>query len=228
VTVGPAGLAYREVRTRIAELVAEAASSDAAVPSCPEWRVHDVVAHCAGVVDDFLSGNLESAGSPAWTAVQVDARRTASTASVLSTWAEQAPQLEEQLDGFGPAGYQLLMDVATHELDLREALGIDPAEAASSAAVSLGLGWLLERMTLSAGRRGLPGLRLRSTDGREWVPDDDRPVVATLTGSPLELLRACSGRRSEAQLRAMEWEGDVDAALPAFTWGPFAMPAPAT
>jgi uncharacterized protein (TIGR03083 family) len=222
-TIGPAGLAYRDVRERITELVASATSTEAAVPACPEWRVHDVVAHVAGVVEDFLSGSLESAGSPAWTAVQVEKRRARSTADVLAAWNEQAPSLEAKLDEFGPAGYQLLMDVVTHELDLREALGLEAGEAATCAAVTLGLGWLLERLVRSAEARGVVGLHLRSSGGRSWSSGD--PTVATLSSDDLGLLRACTGRRREAELRAMSWEGDVDAVLPAFTWGPFSVPA---
>ena len=219
---GPAGLAYRDVRERISALVASAALTDTDVPACPGWRVHDVVAHCAGVCDDFLTGNLGEAGSPSWTAVQVEKRRERSTAEVLAGWNEEASQLEERLDAMGPVSSQLLMDVVTHELDLREALGLDPGEAARSDAVTLGLGWLLERMVRSATARDIAGLHLRSTDGRSWSSGD--PAVATLSSDDLGLLRACTGRRNEAQLRAMDWEGDVDAALPAFTWGPFTVP----
>jgi uncharacterized protein (TIGR03083 family) len=222
-TLGPAGQAYRDVRESITALASSAPSTDGAVPACPAWRVHDLVAHCAGVVDDFLAGNLGEAGSPAWTGVQVDKRRSSSTADVLAAWAEQAPALEAQLDGFGPAGHQLLMDVVTHELDLREALGVEPGEAASIDAVALGLGWLLDRMTRSAGSRGIDGLQLVCSDSRTWSSGE--PTVATLTGSPVDLLRACTGRRPEAQLRSMDWSGDVDAVLPAFTWGPFEVPA---
>jgi hypothetical protein len=42
-----------------------------------------------------------------------------------------------------------------------------------------------------------------------------------LSGDPFELLRAMTGRRSIAQLRAMHWQGDGEAALGAFTFGPF-------
>jgi hypothetical protein len=40
-------------------------------------------------------------------------------------------------------------------------------------------------------------------------------------GGTFELFRALSGRRSAEQLRALRWEGDADAALGAFTYGPF-------
>jgi len=35
-----------------------------------------------------------------------------------------------------------------------------------------------------------------------------------------ELLRAATGRRNVDQLREMDWDGDVDAVIPSFWWGP--------
>jgi hypothetical protein len=34
-----------------------------------------------------------------------------------------------------------------------------------------------------------------------------------------------TGRRSEKQIRALDWEGDVDVFVPAFEFGPFTLPA---
>jgi hypothetical protein len=44
---------------------------------------------------------------------------------------------------------------------------------------------------------------------------------STLTGDSFDLLRAITGRRSVDQLRTMQWQGAVDAVIPAFTFGPF-------
>ena len=38
---------------------------------------------------------------------------------------------------------------------------------------------------------------------------------------PFELMRAVAGRRSETQIRLMNWSGDGSVYLPAFTFGPF-------
>jgi hypothetical protein len=40
----------------------------------------------------------------------------------------------------------------------------------------------------------------------------------TLTGSAFELLRAVTGRRNVEQLREMDWTGDCEAVIPAFSW----------
>jgi len=48
--------------------------------------------------------------------------------------------------------------------------------------------------------------------------------VATVTMSAFEALRALSGRRSEAQLWAYDWDADPTLWLPSFTYGPFTLP----
>lgn len=220
VSLGEVGAAYAGVRQRITALVEGVDDEVRArtVPACPSWRVHDLVAHVTGVVDDVMAGRLEGGGTDPWTAKQVEARRGRPTAEVLSEWNHLAPQFEAILDSFGPPGRQAVMDVVTHEQDLRGALGRPGAR--DSDAVVIGAGWLGATITAAAAAAGHPVLRLRTTDGQEWAGGTGDPV-ATLTVTPFELLRACSGRRSEAELRGLDWEGDVDAVLPAFTFGPF-------
>jgi len=40
------------------------------------------------------------------------------------------------------------------------------------------------------------------------------PVIATVTTSGFEVFRCLGGRRSERQIGALEWGGDLDAVLP--------------
>ena len=223
---GPgAGAAYAGVRQRINELVADVTDRVGdTVPACPEWRVGDLVAHVAGVVDDVLGGRLEGAGTDPWTAAQVESRRERPLADVLAEWNDQAQQLEGMLDSFGPPGRQMVMDVVTHEHDLRGALGAPGAR--DSDAVVIGVGWLLDAQQMASAANGHPGLRVVASDtGTTWEPTDGRPVVATVTGSSFDLLRTFSGRRTEAEVRSLAWDGDVDAVLPSLTFGPFRLPA---
>ncbi|MEI8002661.1 MAG: maleylpyruvate isomerase N-terminal domain-containing protein, partial [Actinomycetes bacterium] len=43
--------AYRNVRARMADVLADATAADLArtVPACPNWTVHDLVAHAVGI-----------------------------------------------------------------------------------------------------------------------------------------------------------------------------------
>lgn len=216
-----AGVAYGGVRRRITELVDGVSDRTGdTVPACPAWRVHDLVCHVAGVADDVLGGRLEGAGSDPWTAAQVEARRDRPTADVLAEWNAQGEQLEGVLDSFGPAGHQLVMDTVTHEHDLRGALGA-PGERNSDAVV-IGLDWLVTSFQGAAAASGRPGVRVVATDGAAttWEPAGG-DAAATVRGSSFELLRALSGRRTEDEVRSLSWEGDVDAVLPSFAFGPF-------
>lgn len=221
-----AGAAYAGVRRRVNELVAGVSDRwGDTVPACPEWRVHDVVSHLAGVVDDILAGRLEGGGTAPWTEAQVGARRGHGTAEVLDEWNRRSAQLEEMLDTFGPPGRQMVMDAVTHEHDLRGAL--EAPGARDSDAVVIGLDWLAKAYQGASAAGGHPGLRIVTTDGTgsTWVPEIERPVVATVSGSSFDLLRSLSGRRSVDEIRSLSWDGDVDAVLPSFSYGPFRPPA---
>src|SRR5687768_14546284 len=119
--MGEYGDLYARGRARIIEL-AGAGDPASVVPTCPAWTVKDTVAHCAGVASDILAGNLDGAPGDPWTAAQVDARRDTSLDEIVAEWQEAGPQIDGMIDSFGPAGAQLLFDLATHEHDIRLAL----------------------------------------------------------------------------------------------------------
>ena len=216
--LGPVGTAYASTRHRISDLVADPATGDAArtVPCCPAWSVHDVVAHLAGVVDDVLAGRLDGVATDPWTAAQVELRRGRPLAEVVDEWNALAPQFEQFLDYVGPPGAQAVADIVTHEHDIRQALGSPGARG--SDALAIGLDFIAPGLRESARQRGIAPPGLRTPDGRAWLEPGDG---ASVTATAFELVRASTGRRSVAQLRALDWQGDVEAVLPAFTFGPF-------
>ena len=66
---------------------------------------------------------------------------------------------------------------------------------------------------------GVPGLRIEA-GGAVYGPAD---ATSVLRGEPFELFRAFLGRRSEAQLRALDWEDGPPADLGGLTrFGPAA------
>jgi hypothetical protein len=61
------GSIYQETRERIVELVRPvcADAPTAPVPACPEWSVHDLMAHMTGNCADILAGNIDGVATPA-------------------------------------------------------------------------------------------------------------------------------------------------------------------
>jgi uncharacterized protein (TIGR03083 family) len=221
------GAAYAEGRRRLTELVADLDEEGAAtpVPTCPQWSVHDVVAHLAGVCADVLAGRIDGVGTDPWTDAQVAARRATPLKDVVAEWNEVAPAVEAMAGDFGAAGYQWVGDQAIHEHDVRGAL--DRAGARDSETIGVGLRFMVPGFLQAVASRGLPVLELRAGD-RTWTSGDEGDAPAEhLALAPFEALRAICGRRSPDQLRALPWTGDPERYLPAFTWGPFQPPAAA-
>lgn len=203
----PIAAAYRGVRLRLTALADDQPPEalERTVPACPAWQVRDVLAHLAGACEDILAGNLDGVATDAWTEAQVERHRHDAPADLLATWAELGPRVEELAPHIppGPAS-QLVFDAATHEADVRGALGAPGAR--DSDAVHIGLGFLLGAMDGLVRHQGLPALRV---DLGDEVRDlGDGPPAAVLSATPFEVLRALGGRRSLAQVRSLTWDGD--------------------
>lgn len=238
--MGDIAQVYAAGRGRITELVSGLSAEEAAVrvPTCPQWSVHNVVAHLTGVCSDVLAGNLEGVATDPWTAVQVEARRDRSLAELIEEWSTAAPQVEAMAQFFpGRVGTQWVLDLTTHEHDLRCALGAPGAR--DSEAVDLSLEFLIGGFAATVVGRGLPPLEVRageqswvtggegSTDldallmGAEPPLDGDVEPEGSVEASAFEWFRAFTGRRSLDQIRAYKWSVDPEPYLPAFTFGPF-------
>ncbi|SED36100.1 TIGR03083 family protein [Amycolatopsis tolypomycina] len=178
------------------------------VPACPEWTVADLLGHLAEIAERVL---VRHGGTPPEPA-----------ADPLDRWDAAGALLDPLLAGAGGrSGEIMVMDAYTHELDLRAALGVPPPRTHVAAAASVDV--LVRGLSGSIVRLGLPALRLRTTDGEEWLAGEGRPA-ATLTAPAHDLCRALAGRRSHAQLAAFDWSGPPEPWLPAFSWGPFSPP----
>jgi uncharacterized protein (TIGR03083 family) len=179
------------------------ADLDHFVPACPEWTVHDLIAHLTGVATDFVQGNLDGAPRPPWTARQVDPRRRLPTSAVLAEWSASSVLLE-QLITSGTTSHPLIcnpyVDAAVHEADLRGATGIPrpPREVYLAT-----LDWMLDGTS--------KGLAVHTPDGRYfWESEGPAAEVAVDT---YELFRAVFGRRSAVQIQSWAWSSPDAAAL---------------
>lgn len=201
--------AYRELRERLTGLVRASSEDDLdrIAPATPEWRVRDIVGHLAGVCDDVAHGRLEGIGTDDWTSAQVAQRRDWSTEQVLAGWREHASTLEPQLGAFPPIAVgQMVTDAFTHEQDIRGALRAPGGR--DSTALEIAFDWGTDRL----------GERLAANDEGTLVLETEAGTKTLGTGEPvtrlradrLEIVRATTGRRSRAQLRALDLDGPFD------------------
>ena len=195
-------IAYRALRERVSALVtaAEADTIAGISPACPEWRVHDVLAHLVGVTDDVVHGRLDGVATDAWTAKQVDARRDVPVAAMLAEWATYGPPFEERMAAL-PAEIagQAVFDAVTHEHDIRHALRRPGAR--DSDAIAVAWTWIIGAR---AGYGSEQALRFETEAGTDMFGAGE--VVATVRAPRFELLRAISGRRSVSEIDAYDWD----------------------
>ncbi len=190
------GILYRTCRERVTSLVSDPSVDETmVVPATPEWTVHDVVAHLSGISEDATSGNMEGAPGDAWTAAQVERGRTKSLDDLIALWQERAPMVEAVFSS--PEGQPMLagvIDVHTHEADLRHAFGL-PVDVPADF-----LAWVGDRfrdaLDQQAAAAGLPPAELDISD--------------------LEWFRGRLGRRTEDEVRAYPWPVDPSPYLDLF------------
>jgi hypothetical protein len=97
------------------------------VPATPAWTVRDLLAHLAGEAADAVSGRMENAPSPEWSAKHVGERAGVDVAALLEEMRGNVPAIIETLEGNPrPA---IAWDASVHLADLHECLGLgQPAE----------------------------------------------------------------------------------------------------
>jgi len=190
---------YEKTQVRIVSLVVELDEQQvvAPVPACPGWCVRDVVAHLTAVGEDVLEGRLTGPPSDEQTAAQVARFADRPLSEVLSRWRELTPQFGEAIDAFGV--WPAVLDVATHEHDIRGAVGAPGARDVD--VVRLGADRLLTWM-----QPPVP-LRVEVEDEAYDLGPEGEATIVLRTGR-FEALRWRMGRRSRAQLAALDWSGD--------------------
>jgi len=117
------GATYRANLDAVAALAGGLSEEELAlrVPATPAWTVHDVLAHLAGGAADALSGRMDGAPSPEWTARHVGERSDRTVAELVAELRETADGVVASVEGNDrPA---LVWNLAVHHADLHEALG---------------------------------------------------------------------------------------------------------
>lgn len=203
----PLGEIYGENRVRVGRLVAGLSDAQLAtmLPTCPEWSVRDVVGHMVGLLDDVLEKRFEGAGTPEWTAAQVDALRGLDLPAALELWDARATPVEADFDAaLEVFAARLVSDTWNHEQDIRGALHL-PAAHRDSDAIPAALGGHMDLLGERLAGAGLPALRIVTAE-REWIAGSGEVGGRVEVRSQAELLRVLLGRRSRAQVAALDWD----------------------
>lgn len=197
--------AYEQVRARMTALLRPAGSDELAqqVPACPDWSVHDLLAHVVGLAVDVSQGRVDGAGSDPWTAAQVAARKDVSRDELLAEWAA-APIGAALLATDPMQAAQVVFDLATHEHDLRGALEL-PGER-DSAGVQIGWEWATTVLGQLRDGYGEGALVLTTEQGATTCGAAE--PSSGVTADRFELWRAMTGRRSAEQVSAWAWTGE--------------------
>ncbi|MFV2018981.1 maleylpyruvate isomerase family mycothiol-dependent enzyme [Micromonospora sp. LOL_023] len=222
----PLAAAYRQIRRNMADLLDEHDSALAlGVATCPGWTVGDLLGHLVEVcarVNARVTGGGDPAptggGDPAPTGVA----SSGSVQQLFEAWQRYSGPVEMFLsEPFTLDRAVLVMDTFTHELDLRRALGVAPPIGHPAQPVAMEV--LVKGFSAAVRARQLPAVRIETEHG-QWLVGDGEPA-AVASGSWYEIYLMLSGRRTEAQIRALQWSADPAPWFPAFTWGPFVMPS---
>lgn len=176
--------------------------------ACPAWSVKDVYAHLTGISADILSGNLEGAATEAWADAQVAKRVDLTLPEVLDEWDETGPQISAIMEAAGDQfPFQLFIDQWTHIWDVRAALAPGMGSAVDhgpdAAEFELYLDDFGAMIADRAVQAGLAAITI-DVDGSEFTIGVGESA-GTLSLSMFEFARIVMGRRSAAQLAALDW-----------------------
>ena len=191
---------YQATRRRIVDHVTPLTDADALVmvPACPEWTVHDAVAHVTGIAADLGAGRMPGANTQAWIDGHVADRKHHPLGLLIDEW------LAADVEGFilKSGSGQLLLDICAHEHDICHALGT-PGDRQSDA-VNACVPALCELLRKDLLAKGAPGSVLLVSGTNSWTAGEG-PVQLVLEAEPFELIRIFGSRRSEKQMRALPW-----------------------
>jgi hypothetical protein len=201
------GEIWLAARRRVRGLLAGRAPADMSrpVPAMPGMTVRDVLNGLVAAEADALGGDIH-----ATYAVPAAGRAplAGTDAELLSAWDSQAADIAALVRADPRAG-RLLIDLVTHEHDLRGALDCPGARADDAVVIAVEL--LAREFAARLRAAGVPGLRLTC---EQWGYETAPPCHAILVADRFELFRGFTGRRSVAEVRRWMWSGDPGPYLP--------------
>jgi uncharacterized protein (TIGR03083 family) len=196
---------YHNTRRRVSELVTslDAAALSVRVPACPDWTVHQLVAHMAGIPEALTSGSFPAGDLQAWLDAVVKERQDVPVPELLERWEACESGTSSLVDG---GASLMFIDVVSHEHDLRGAVGRGGARGTPEVRATVQL--LLDLLAPAITEAGLGALVVDSGEVR-WASQFVRPGC-TLRVDPWEAIRVLQSRRTADEIRALPLSGDVE------------------
>lgn len=118
------GTLYRDNVSALVELAPTLSEEQLAspVPATPDWTVHRLLAHLAGVSADAVAGRMDGAPGPEWTSRHVAERQDLPAPALVAELEGNAGAIAASIEGERfPAA---VFDIAAHHADLHEALDL--------------------------------------------------------------------------------------------------------
>ncbi|MGA9277365.1 maleylpyruvate isomerase N-terminal domain-containing protein [Ilumatobacter sp.] len=187
------------------------------VPTCPAWRVRDLVSHVNGLAEELSAGRGPSGDPQAWVDQIVADRSDISVADQLEQFATNGPAFEAMLRGTPQLG-QLVIDLVSHEHDVAGALGTQSDRSSSGIELVM---WSKSRFVeKDLEVNGLQAIRV--IGGEHTFEYGTGDVELEVRGDLWEMFRLTGGRRSMAQLLASDHDGDIERYAPGLVHNPLA------
>jgi len=205
---GDNGEIWLVTRQRVRDLLAgrTPAEMDKPVPAMPGATVRVALGGLVATGAHALDGDIRATYAAPDGGRAPDAR---TDAELFSAWDAQATGIAALVRD-NPLAGRLLIDLVTHEHDLRGALDCPGARADDAVAIAVEL--LARKFAARLRPTGVPALRLTCEQwGYETAPS---PVRAILVADRFELFRGFTGRRSAAEVQRWMWSGDPGPYLP--------------
>jgi uncharacterized protein (TIGR03083 family) len=197
--------AYEATRERMSAVALGASDGalSAQVPSCPDWDAHDLLAHCAGIPTALAAGELPTGDLQEWLDGLVAARREVPAAELVEQWRGCGEALRPVVEG---SGGRLVVDVLTHEQDLRGALAT-PGDR-DTVELREGLQLFADLLAPYVAEAGLAPFAVECPDGTTAASGDGEPGW-TLLVDAWEASRVLGSRRTYAEVLTTPARGDA-------------------
>ena len=206
---------YPELRERMIRLVQSLDANDLVrtVPLTPGWTIEQVVAHLCGLNEDVIAGAVEGLGTDERTSAQVSKRSAMTVDEVCGEWRGYDEAMREVTAEVPLLEERLAADLVVHLHDVQHALGhsIDETDEATASAAHVYVTRIPDRWAAATGLH----VAIELSDGYRLAADGVADL--TLRATPYDFLRSVSGRRSRAQVDALDWSGDAAAVLDHFS-----------